>query len=336
MDPLTAVSPTQSGAATEAPLAAPTIGAASARAAGSAPAEASTPASTESSVSFSREALEEAEEGSLPDFGATETEEPEGAEEPKDLSPEKQIEQLKKQIEKLQEQLEDQLARGDEAGARATEARLGSLTRQLDSLMNSSAQQAPAVDPVGGGAPVGGGGGGAPVGGGGGGAPVGGGGGAAPAGGATAAGGPSTFGPSNAPQVDANALARTSPLGQKIAESGQRNCNGTGGFCFRHVGRALRENGIETSGASAYMAADQLARQTDKVREVQMNPQDFPKLPAGAIVVWDRGPGHEHGHISIADGKGGEYSDVYRRQITNYGTKPRVFLPADMQTNTGR
>ncbi|NMA26339.1 MAG: hypothetical protein GX934_01075 [Burkholderiales bacterium] len=81
------------------------------------------------------------------------------------------------------------------------------------------------------------------------------------------------------------------------------------------------------------MAADQLA-QSDKLREVQVNPQDLPKLPAGAVVVWDRGNGHEHGHISICDGKGGEYSDVYRQQTTNYGTQCRVFLPADMQTNT--
>lgn len=332
MDPLSEILTARTATGTVDAPAGPTLGAASARAAGPPPAT-EAPASTDSQVTLSDEALEE--DRAVPDFGAPD--EAEGADKQEKLTPEKEIEQLRKQIEQLRAQLARQLEQGDEAGARATEARLGSLNRQLDGLLNANAGQAPAdaVAPMGGGAPAGGGGG-APVGGGapmGGGAPVGGGAPSGGGGGTATAGGPSTFGTSNAPPVDADALARTSPLGQKIAESGRRNCNGTGGYCFRHVGRALRENGIETSGASAYMAADQLARQTDKVREVQMDPKDFPKLPAGAIVVWDRGNGHEHGHISIADGKGGEYSDVYRRQITNYGTQPRVFLPADMKTN---
>ncbi|MCA9777398.1 MAG: hypothetical protein KC800_11795, partial [Candidatus Eremiobacteraeota bacterium] len=70
----------------------------------------------------------------------------------------------------------------------------------------------------------------------------------------------------------------------------------------------------------------QLAK-NPKVKEVNVSPQDFKKLPAGAIVVWDKGAGHEHGHISVALGNGKEASDVIRDQITNYGTKPRVFIP---------
>ena len=58
-----------------------------------------------------------------------------------------------------------------------------------------------------------------------------------------------------------------------------------------------------------------------------MAQSDLPKLPAGAIVVWDKGNGHEHGHISIATGDGKEASDLMRNQITNYGTSFRVFMP---------
>ncbi len=114
--------------------------------------------------------------------------------------------------------------------------------------------------------------------------------------------------------------------GQKMADEAKNHATGSGGWCFKYVAETLRKFGINTSGASAYMAADQLAK-SDKVKEVKVDPKDLKKLPAGAIVVWNKGNGHEHGHISISDGKGKEYSDVPRTQITNYGTQVRVFIP---------
>lgn len=112
----------------------------------------------------------------------------------------------------------------------------------------------------------------------------------------------------------------------QIARAEATDGDSKGGLCFRDVARSLRKIGIETSGASAYMAADQLAK-NPKVKEMKVAQSDLPKLPAGAIVVWNRGPGHEHGHISIATGDGKEASDLMRNQITNYGTSFRVFMP---------
>ena len=89
---------------------------------------------------------------------------------------------------------------------------------------------------------------------------------------------------------------------------------------------ALERQGMNLHGASAYMAADQLAR-NPRFREVQVPANQLRSLPPGAIVVWDRGQGKPHGHISIALGNGQEASDVLRNQITNYGTRHRVFLP---------
>ena len=117
--------------------------------------------------------------------------------------------------------------------------------------------------------------------------------------------------------------------GRKLAAEAQKeatNGDSQGGWCFRDAGRALAKVGINTSGASAYMAADQLAK-NPKVKEIKVSQADLPKLPPGAIVVWDKGPGHEHGHISIALGNGKEASDLVRNQITNYGTSFRVFMP---------
>ncbi len=117
--------------------------------------------------------------------------------------------------------------------------------------------------------------------------------------------------------------------GQKLAEIARAEAtdgDSKGGLCYRDVGRSLAKIGIQVSGASAYMAADQLAR-NPKVQEVKVGREELTRLPAGAIVVWDRGKGHVHGHISIATGDGKEASDLMRNQITNYGTAFRVFMP---------
>lgn len=112
----------------------------------------------------------------------------------------------------------------------------------------------------------------------------------------------------------------------EIARAEATNGDSNGGLCYRDVGRSLAKIGINVSGASAYMAAAQLEK-NPKVKEMKVSQSDLPKLPAGAIVVWDRGNGHEHGHISIATGDGKEASDLMRNQITNYGTSFRVFMP---------
>ncbi|MFN8612330.1 MAG: hypothetical protein U0931_32590 [Vulcanimicrobiota bacterium] len=141
--------------------------------------------------------------------------------------------------------------------------------------------------------------------------------------GSSSAGGSS--GGSSASAGMPGATATGSKLAE-IARTEASNGDSSGGLCYRDVGRDLAKVGINVSGASAYMAADQLAR-NPKVKEVKVSQADLPKLPAGAIVVWDKGAGHEHGHISIATGDGKEASDLMRNQITNYGTSFRVFMP---------
>lgn len=98
------------------------------------------------------------------------------------------------------------------------------------------------------------------------------------------------------------------------------------GYCYRGVKHHLRQIGVNLTGGSAYQAADQLAR-TGRFREVQVPREQLRSLPAGAVVVWNRGNGRRHGHISIAMGDGREASDRIRRQITNYPNSYRVFLP---------
>lgn len=146
-------------------------------------------------------------------------------------------------------------------------------------------------------------------------------------------GGASSVGGSSAPAATSSDFGSVPAWGGALAKDAEKNANGPGGYCFRWVRQALERAGVKgVGGASAYMAADQLAK-NPKFREIKVDPKDLAKLPAGAVVVWDRGgsgassAGKTHGHISISLGDGREASDRIRKQITGIGSNVRVFLP---------
>lgn len=127
--------------------------------------------------------------------------------------------------------------------------------------------------------------------------------------------------------VSASSLGNGTAWGRSLASDAlKHSVKGPGGWCYKYVAQALARHGVSVHGGSAYMAADQLATKKE-FREVKVSQADLKKLPAGAIVVWNRGNGHVHGHISISLGDGREVSDLVRNQTTNYGTSYRVFLP---------
>lgn len=147
-------------------------------------------------------------------------------------------------------------------------------------------------------------------------------------------GGASSVGGSSAPAATSSDFGSVAGWGAALAKDAERHAvTGPGGWCFKYVRQALERAGVKgVGGASAYMAADQLAK-NPKFREVKVAPKDLPKLPAGAVVVWDRGgsgasaAGRQHGHISISLGDGREVSDLVRKQTTSMGSNVRVFLP---------
>ncbi|MFM7468959.1 MAG: hypothetical protein ACKO37_05620 [Vampirovibrionales bacterium] len=110
------------------------------------------------------------------------------------------------------------------------------------------------------------------------------------------------------------------------------------GWCYKGVARAAQRMGINLTGASAYMAADQLAKRPD-FKEVTPSrwipPQQLPTLvKPGDIVVYDRGEGKPHGHIATVlgqeNGEWKEASDHISKLNVNYPTgKARVFRPLD-------
>ena len=147
-------------------------------------------------------------------------------------------------------------------------------------------------------------------------------------------GGSSAVGGSSAPAATSSDFGSVPGWGAALAKDAEKHAvTGPGGWCFKYVRQALERAGVKgVGGASAYMAADQLAK-NPKFREIKVAPKDLPKLPAGAVVVWDRNgsgasaAGRQHGHISISLGDGREVSDLVRKQTTGMGSNVRVFLP---------
>lgn len=112
------------------------------------------------------------------------------------------------------------------------------------------------------------------------------------------------------------------------AEKVAKNMGSTG-RCLAGVRQALEDSGCgnTTRRMSAYQKAEDFAN-SDKYKEIKVgSASDLKNLPAGAIVVWNKKSGHPHGHISVALGDGREASDHIQKQITNYGSSFRVFLP---------
>ena len=117
-------------------------------------------------------------------------------------------------------------------------------------------------------------------------------------------------------------------IGERIADEAyyQASRRGTVGYCYNAAADAIEAVvGTFLYGASAYMAADQLAAHS---RFTEVWGRSLPALPAGAVVVWGRGSS-AHGHISIALGDGREASDHIAPQMTYHygGSGARVFFP---------
>jgi peptidoglycan hydrolase-like protein with peptidoglycan-binding domain len=135
------------------------------------------------------------------------------------------------------------------------------------------------------------------------------------------------------------ALAGPSPSGggsqsQALAQAAERVAAemNVPGLCYRGVKAAVRQTlGVELTGGSAYMAADQLAS-NPKFKEISVSRDQLANLPAGAIVVWSPYEGNPHGHISVALGDGREAASKIRNQFTSLGNGSstyRVFVLAD-------
>lgn len=116
-------------------------------------------------------------------------------------------------------------------------------------------------------------------------------------------------------------------LAQSTLDAAAGNTNLKKMRCYKFVKEGLAAEGVEVTGKSAYMAAPQLARNSQFQEMRGVKPSELSELPAGAVVVWNKSKKHPNGHISVALGDGREVSDRIRTQIEGYGTSVRVFIP---------
>jgi hypothetical protein len=125
-----------------------------------------------------------------------------------------------------------------------------------------------------------------------------------------------------------NALTGGTDLGKRIAKAAEADAAAynTPGKCLQEAGKVLREFGIPVNRHPAAWQALPDLQNSNKVKEIQVGKAQLDKLPAGAIVVWDKGAGLPYGHISIALGDGREASSKVRNQL-HLNTGYHVFVP---------
>ena len=127
-----------------------------------------------------------------------------------------------------------------------------------------------------------------------------------------------------------------SEKGQALAKNAL-TVRGTTGWCLAGVNDSLAETdgfGQRLSFEGAYQAIDALQGKVagyenlaSQFEEVSVDRNELSSLPAGAIVVWDRDPNNQWGHISIALGDGRESSDHIATQMTQRNAQYHVFIP---------
>lgn len=105
--------------------------------------------------------------------------------------------------------------------------------------------------------------------------------------------------------------------GLKLAQAAENNALivNTPGLALREVSKVLREFGFRLGNHSGCFHLVNDLRNSTLLQEVQLQRRQLSHLPPGVIVVWDKAPGLQFGHISIALGGGREASSTVGQQL---------------------
>lgn len=135
---------------------------------------------------------------------------------------------------------------------------------------------------------------------------------------------PSTGATTNASDI------KGTEFGKKFAAQAEKTARriNTPGLCLKGVNDTMEAMGMPVQReASAYMALDNF-QNNKRFQEIKVSKDQLKSLPAGAVVIWDKGPGLPHGHISVSLGDGREASSTVRNQL-NLKTNFHVFVPKE-------
>ncbi|MFN8612565.1 MAG: hypothetical protein U0931_33805 [Vulcanimicrobiota bacterium] len=106
-------------------------------------------------------------------------------------------------------------------------------------------------------------------------------------------------------------------LGRQLAQAAESNALmvNTPGLALREISKVLRDFGFRLGNHSGCFQLVNDLRASPLLQEVQLQRAQLAHLPPGVIVVWDRAPGLQSGHVSIALGGGREASSTVCDQL---------------------
>lgn len=131
--------------------------------------------------------------------------------------------------------------------------------------------------------------------------------------------------------LKAKGLKYSSAKGQKLAKDMANHSVGFTGSCSKYVRSGLQRAGLYNGHtASAYQMGGILAKNKN-FQEVSPSSVNINNLPAGCILVYDKGAANynaTHGHIEVTLGDGTACSDgrTYNLRSTN---NMRIFVPTE-------
>lgn len=119
-----------------------------------------------------------------------------------------------------------------------------------------------------------------------------------------------------------------SQKGLALAQDVASHAIGFTGHCAKHVNNALTRQGLDNTRGDAWTRASGLA-QNKNFQEISANDVDLKSLPAGCILVYDKGAAgysSQYGHIEVTLGDGTACSDGRTRNLRK-SNRMRIFVP---------
>ncbi|MBD5401234.1 hypothetical protein HDR58_00315 [bacterium] len=122
-------------------------------------------------------------------------------------------------------------------------------------------------------------------------------------------------------------LGYNAQKGMQLAKNALNSAVGFTGYCARYVKNAIAKTGLGNYQAGDAYQMISIMRKNKNFKEINPNTVNVNNLPAGCVLVFDRGAqgySGKYGHTEITDGNGRGISDG----ITNNLKKPTaIFMP---------
>lgn len=129
----------------------------------------------------------------------------------------------------------------------------------------------------------------------------------------------------NLPQL--KDIGYSSKKGKKLAEAALSNQVGFTGYCAKYVRMALEKTGLGNGMRADAADYNTVLSMNKNFKEISANGLNLSSLPAGCILVYDRGVSgysSKYGHVEITTGSGQAVSDGI---TTNIRPGARVYVP---------